>query len=230
MAQTNLKLQENNTEKQTAEKSPMVRIIQKKIELFISQIPKANNISELKNLFCNLCPTIEEKIVFISLFEEIFPNEKLVSKYLCKWLDENYLEEERQKQGNKNLNKYANLFNDTKLHSVQAAPVNSVAQSQFNNNYGLSDLSKNIIQREHKQSLLNKIKGLVKKLNPKQKARVSKVSSLELKEAGANIQRPVVAKSNDQNRLIAYNKSVAARAATQRAMAPSMSMGRAMSR
>lgn len=182
MAQEQTKNQENQIRE--------VAIIGRKVKFFAAIIMVARKMETLKKVFNNLCPTKEEKEKFIAIFSILYPDNKLVLKYLNEWTHEAYLTEEALKQ-----------VNDRRL---KEKPVTT---KQFN----VKDNDPLVVSNETEQQEKDGFFKRLKKLFVSKKGKVEKVSKEEIASEKQTVRETNVPRINEKALMERYNQRVQAR-------------------
>ncbi len=166
--------------------------IKAKVVAFSRETAGNRSISVLKTYFNMLCPTIEDKVMFVAMYNKMYPDQVNILKYLAEWLDEAFLNYCNNKVVKEEINRLAKLYkdlfvkkpNNSKMESYGAgnmAPTwqDSERYKQYTDPYNYVNVEKSKTEEQKKEGLLSRIFRKVFK----PKAEISKVSIEEVNRA-----------------------------------------------
>lgn len=215
--------QNTNTKSQKLIDNPAaVNQITKKVQFFVNVSKAVKDRGKLLNFFHNLCKTREEKLLFLAVLQVTHPELKELANFLNEMLYnrvEGYVSKRKPDGTRTSITKYYGdgMPTITKIETYKDSSSNISSENSTKQKGLFGELIKKILKA---------IK--IKRLKPS----ITKVSEEEIKIAKPKEITSSKTKSSisPEARLAKYNASVAARAAAQKQMSPTFSMGRSMGR
>ena len=204
MAQTNSGGKKHSTKINVPE-------IQAKVVAFASQMNTIKNFEEMKGYLNYLCPTIQEKVAFVSMFDKTYPQNKEASMLLSAWLDTEFVRHCNQnvvKQEIESLKDlYQQIYNggneksrEQDTQPIEEQPDNVLSETEQKENKGLFGKLFGGLFHKHQ-------KGMVSKLSLEELS----IAKSGLLDNGFANSKPI-RDYDAEYRLKSYNEKVAKRA------------------
>ena len=196
--------------------------IKSKVVAFANQIDAIKDTTVVQGYLNYLCPTIEEKVAFVSMFDKTYPEATEIQALLSNWLDAEFAKYCNQSVVSKEIDKLKRIYQDvygsskpTRYERRTDVPYGSEKDQTFT--LSAEQDPQNQEKSKHKFSLATMFGRLFGK---DKSARVSKLSEEELLAARGGLRASQnQASEKDYNleyRLQKYNERVAARAEMSR--------------
>lgn len=203
--------QTNNGGKTTKTNKLDISEVRAKVVAFKNQIKQIRAPEILKGYLNFLCPTIEEKVAFVSMFDKTYPQDKEIQKILAEWLDEEFAKHCNQQIVKGEVNKLKGIYQAVYGY----APEKQTSMQDENENP-----AKNAEQPQQPKKKIGLMSKLFGGLFGKKKGEVSKLSSEELSAAKGQtlaVEKTNIPDYNAEYKLQKYNERVAKRAEMSRA-------------